>query len=96
MFLKNSGPFFNRRQLRQFSRYISYSWVSLTLSVAHLNDIFVEHTNQSNLNRFLRNIPVLDIFRKSVSLINRYSSDSVMVIDDTILERSGRHIEGAS
>ena len=63
--------------------------------MAHLNGIFVEHTNQSNLNRFLRNIPVLEIFRKSVSLINRYSSDSVLVIDDTILERNGKHIEGA-
>ena len=89
-------PLFDRRQLRQFSRYITSSWVSPTRSVAHLNGIFVEHTNQSNLNRFLRNIPLLEIFRKSVSLINRYSSDSLMVIDDTILERNGRHIDGAS
>ena len=29
-------------------------------------------------------------------MINRYSSDSVLVIDDTILERNGRHIERAS
>ena len=86
---------FDRRQFRQFSRYISSSWVSPTRSAAHLNGIFLEHTNQSNLNRFLRNIPVQEIFRKSVSLINRYSSDSVLAIDDTILERSGKHIEGA-
>ena len=84
-------PIFDRRQFRQFSRYISSSWVSPTRSVAHLNGIFMEHTNQSNLNRFLRNIPVLEIFRKSVSLTNRYSSDPVLVIDDTILERSGRN-----
>ena len=88
-------PLFDRRQFRQFSRYISSSWVSPTRSVAHLNGIFMEHTNQSNLNRFLRNIPVLEIFRKSVSLINRYSSDSIMVIDDTILHRKGKHIEGS-
>ena len=66
-----------------------------TRSVAHLNGIFVEHTNQSNLNRFLRHMPALGIFRKSVDLINRYSSDPVMVIDDTILQRSGKHIDGA-
>ena len=48
-----------------------------------------------NLNRFLRNIPVLEIFRKSADLINRHSSDSLMVIDDTILERNGRHIDDA-
>ena len=88
-------PLFDRRQFRQFSRYISSSWVSPTRSVAHMNGIFLEHTNQSNLNRFLRNIPVLEIFRKSADLINRYSSDSLMVIDDTILERNGRHIDGA-
>ena len=89
-------PLFDRRQFRQLSRYITSSWISPTRSVAHLNGIFMEHTNQSNLNRFLRNIPVLEIFRKSVSMINRYSSDSVLVIDDTILERNGRYIEGAS
>ena len=59
---------------RQFSRYISSSRVSPTRSAVHLNGIFPGHTNQSNLNRFLRNIPVQEIFRKSVSLINRYSS----------------------
>ena len=64
--------------------------------MAHLNGIFMEHTNQSSPNIFLRNIPVLEIFRKSVDLINRYSSDSLMVIDDTILERNGRHIDGSS
>ena len=89
-------PLFDRRQFRQFSRYITSSWVSPTRSVAHLNGIFMEHTNQSSLNRFLRNIPVLEIFRKSVDLINRYSSDSLMVIDDTILENNGRHIDGSS
>ena len=88
-------PLFDRRQFRQFSRYISSSWVSPTRSVAHLNGIFMEHTNQSNLNRFLRNIPVLEIFRKSVSLINRYSSDSALVIDDTILHRKGKRIDGS-
>ena len=79
---------FDRGQFRQFSRYISSSWVSPTRSAAYLNGKFLEHTNQSNLNRFLRNIPVQEIFRKSVSLINRYSSDSVLAIDDTILERN--------
>ena len=75
--------------------YISSSWVSPTRSASHLNGIFLEQTNESNLNRFLGNIPLQAIFRNSVSLINRYSSDSVLAIDDTILERSGKHIEDA-
>lgn len=88
-------PLFDRRQFRQFCRYISSPWISPTRSVAHLNGVFMEHTNQSNLNRFLRNIPILEIFRKSVSMINRYSSDSVLVIDDTILHRKGKYIDGS-
>ncbi|MHB1811362.1 MAG: hypothetical protein ACYCPR_02985 [Thermoplasmataceae archaeon] len=39
-------------------------------------------------------IPVLDISRKSCVLINRYSSNSLMVIDDPILQRKGKHSEG--
>ena len=61
----------------------------------HLNGIPVEHTNQSNLNRFLRNMDTLEIFRKSVDLINRYCSDPVMILDDTVLHRSGKHVQGA-
>ena len=86
---------FDRRQFNHFSRYITASWVSPTRSVAHLNGISVQHGNQSNLNRFLRSIDTLEIFRKSVDLVNRYCTDPVLVLDDTILQRSGKHIEGA-
>jgi len=41
-------PLFDRRPFRQFSRYISSSWVSSTRSFVNLNGIFLEHTNQSN------------------------------------------------
>ena len=93
--LNEFRPLFNRRSYRQFCRYITALWATPTRSVAHLNGNSVEHTNQSNLNRFLRNIPTLQIFGKSVDLINRYASDPVMIIDDTILARSGKHIDGA-
>jgi hypothetical protein len=78
-------PMFIRRHYRQFCRYITASWTSPTRSVAHLNGISVEHTNQSNLN-------TLDIFHKSVELINRHCTDPVLVLDDTVLQRSGKHI----
>ena len=76
----------NRRYYRQFCRYISASWASPTRSVAHLNGISVENTNQSNLNRFLMNINTLDMFHKSVELINRHCTDPVLVLDDTVLQ----------
>ncbi len=86
---------FDRRQFRQFSRYIASRWASPTRSVTHLNGVFMEHTDQSNLNRCLRNIPALDIFRKSCDLIKRNSSDPILVLDGTILHRNGKHIQGA-
>ena len=87
-------PMFDRRQYRQFCRYITASWASPTRSVAHLNGITVEHTKQGNLNRFVRNLNTMDIFHRSVELINRYCTDPVLVLDDTVLQRSGKHIEG--
>ena len=88
-------PLFGRRQFRQFCRYIVSGIASSTRSSAHLNGIFVEHTNQSNLNRFLRNIPADGIFNISCSLINRNCTAPVLALDDTILQRNGKHIDGA-
>jgi hypothetical protein len=56
--------------------------------VAHLNGIHIEHPNQSNLN-------MLDVFRKSVDLINRNSTHPILVLYDTVLQRSGKHIQGS-
>jgi hypothetical protein len=90
--LAEFSPMFDHRQYRQFCRYITCSWASPTRSVAHLNSTSVEHTNQGNLNGFLRSIDTLEIFRKSVDLINRYCTDPVLVLDDTVLQRSGKHV----
>ena len=90
--LEEFRSMFNRRSYRQFCRYVTSSWVSPTRSIAHLNGVFIDHTDQSNLNRFIRNVDSLGIFRKSVELINRFSTDPVMVIDDTVPQRSGKHI----
>ena len=40
-------PMFDRRQYRQFCRYMTASWVSPTISVAHLNEIWAEHMKTS-------------------------------------------------
>lgn len=61
-------PMFVHTKYRQFCRYITSSWVSPTRSVAYLNGISVEHSNQTNLNRFLRNVNTPDMFLKSAEL----------------------------
>ena len=85
------------RQFRHFSELISALNNSEKRSVAHLNSIVSDHVNQSNMNRFL--VSKFDkeaIFRKTIDLINSVEKDGVLAIDDTIVEKTGKHIEGAS
>ena len=82
-------PLFRRRPFRQFCMYIASEIASATRSSAHLKGIFVEHTNQSNLNGFLRNISVEKIFNLSFS-------DLIPPSNDAILQRNGKHIDGAT
>ena len=86
---------FWRGQFREFSR-IHHILMGIANPFIYAPERHIHGTHKPvNLNRFLRNIPVLEIFRKSESLINRYSWDSVLVIDDTILHRKGKHIDGS-
>jgi|YelNatPaOPRAMG01_1025707.scaffolds.fasta_scaffold50354_3 hypothetical protein len=85
------------RQFRHFSELISALNNSEKRSVAHLNSIISDHVNQSNMNRFL--VSKFDkeaIFRKTIDLINSVEKDGVLAIDDTIVEKTGKHIEGAN
>ena len=85
------------RQFRHFSELISALNISEKRSVAHLNSIVSDHVNQSNMNRFLESKFDRElIFRRNIDLINSIEKDGVLAIDDTIVEKTGKHIEGTS
>lgn len=70
--------------------------ISNSRSIVHLNGINIDHTNQSNLNRFIKSkYDEKGMFKKMCEIVNSVEEDTVLVIDDTIIERSGRKIEGA-
>ena len=91
------SAFHEIRQFRHFSELISALNISEKRSVAHLNSIVSDHVNQSNMNRFLESKFDRElIFRRNIDLINSIEKDGVLAIDDTIVEKTGKHIEGTS
>ncbi|MGC9074083.1 MAG: hypothetical protein ACP5H0_08015 [Caldisericum sp.] len=90
-------PYFKSyRGFKQFKNLANAMVISDSRSVAHLNGINIDHTNQSNLNRFIRSNYDKDcMFNKVCEIVNSVEEDTVLVIDDTIIDRSGRKIEGA-
>ena len=81
------------RQFRHFSELISALNISEKRSIAHLNSIMSDHVNQSNINRFLASkFDKEAIFRRNIDLINSIENDGVLAIDDTIVEKTCKHI----
>lgn len=88
-----SEAFNNTRQFEQFRKLITSMATSSSGSVAHLNGIHIDHTDQSNLNRFVSsNYDPNAIFKKQCELINSVEKDGILVIDDTIIEKTGKNI----
>ena len=85
------------RQFMHFSEIVTAVNVSNKRSVAHLNSLIPNHTNQSSMNRFLQSgMGTENIFRTTIGLINSIEKGGILAIDDTILEKTGKHIEGTS
>ncbi|MGC8496702.1 MAG: transposase, partial [Thermoplasmata archaeon] len=90
-------PYFKSyRGFNQFKNLANAMVVSNSRSVVHLNGININHTNQSNMNRFIiSKYNENGMFNKMCEIVNRVEEDTVLVIDDTIIERHGKKIEGA-
>ena len=61
-----------------------------------MNGLFTEHTNQSNLNRFITksNWDVDELNKKRFKIINEIEGDGAVIIDDYIVEKYGEEIYG--
>lgn len=91
---------FYKRSYELFVRYITGLFVSENKTVDGLNSIFVQKTDQSNVNRLLTEYPWLktDFHDEIKQLFSRHrvgSSFSFFILDDTLLEKVGKHIESA-
>ena len=91
---------FYSRSFELFARYVTGLLLSENKTVDGLNSVFVEKTDQSNMNRLLTEYPWLkaNFLAELLLLFKQHkvmSSFSFFVIDDTLLEKVGKHIESA-
>ncbi len=84
------------RQFRHFKEIINALNTTNKRSIAHLNSVIIDHVNQSNMNRFLSSRIETDLmFTKTVEQINSIENDGIIVIYDTIVEKTVTNIEAA-
>ena len=91
---------FYSRSFDLFVRYITGLLLSENKTVDGLNAVFVEKTDQSNLNRLLTEYPwhKADFVDELCMLFKKHripSSFSFFLLDDTLLEKVGKHMESA-
>ena len=101
--LPRFSSIFNKAQLRHFGEYLTGLMVSPNKTVTGINSRFLDHTDQSSKNHFLTEA---DWDEKSVTderLLmvkeqcgKRRITDGLLVIDDSLAHKSGKHIEGAN
>ena len=88
--------FKQKRQLLQFKRLITGFGIAEKHTIAHMNGLFTNHTNQSNLNRFITNSDwdQSEMNRIKMCMINKIEKDGIVILDDYIVEKSGKEIFG--
>ena len=101
--LPRFSSIFNKAQLRHFGEYLTGLMVSGNKTVTGINSQFLDHTDQSSKNHFLTEA---DWDEKSVTderlrmvkekCGKRRITDGLLVIDDSLAHKSGKHIEGAN
>lgn len=99
--LKHFEEFFSKPQLEHFAQYLTGLIVSENRTVQGINDSFICHKDQSNLNRFLTEAEWSEerVEQKRVELIKQElrgmsTKHGALYLDDTILHKErGKKIE---
>lgn len=93
---------FTDPQLRHLLEYLTGLLVGPNRTVQGINDRFLGHADQSNKNRFLTASPWSEEELQRIRfqgvakhLAGLSTKSCYLIIDDTLLEKTGRHIEGA-
>jgi len=94
---------FNKAQLRHFGEYLTGLMVSENKTVTGINSQFLDHTDQSAKNHFLTEAKWDDksVTEERLRMVKEHCTkqkitDGLLVIDDTLAHKSGKHIEAAS
>jgi hypothetical protein len=102
-FLPKVKEDFSKPQKKQFARYLTGLMVCDKKNVTAINNAFVGHNDQSALNNWLTDSPWsdedLDKARKEFAkeeLDAKNIKHAVLIVDDTINHKSGKHIEGVN
>lgn len=94
--LKHFEEFFSKPQLEHFAQYLTGLIVSDNRTVQGINDAFVFHKDQSNLNRFITEAEWSEekVEQRRIELIKHElkgmsAKNGVLYLDDTILHKRG-------
>lgn len=104
--MRKFRPLFSRSQFRHFCRYIVGLIASDRKRIRRIASFCADRVDQSNLNRFMHSGSIDDssIHSKMMELVwhdvKRSKSAGrlkvYLIIDDSLLEKFGRHIDGTS
>ena len=102
-FLPKTKQNFSKPQLENFAKYLTGLMVCEKKNVTAINNAFVGHKDQSALNNWLTDSPwsdeELDKARKGLAkeeLDTKNIKHAVLILDDTLNHKSGKHIEGVN
>ena len=82
--------------MTQFKRLMTGFVMGEKHTIAHMNGLFVYHTNQSNLNRFVTqsNWNPIEMNRIKIKMINQVERNGIVALDDYIVEKYGKKMFG--
>ena len=91
---------FNKCQMRHFAEYLTGLLISKKKNISSMNSQFLNHTDQSAKNHFLTDANWDDnqLTRERIELVkeqcNKHNvTDGILVIDDSITHKTGKHID---
>ena len=94
---------FSRPQLSHFAQYLTGLIVCERSNIKQINDSFIGHRQYSNKDRFMTEVswPEEQVDLRRLELLKNYigplnPDKGILAIDDTLLEKSGKHIAEVS
>ena len=101
--LPRFSSIFNKAQLRHFGEYLTGLIVSENKTVTGINTQFIDHTDQSSKNHFLTEAEWDEnsVTHERLCIVKEKCekhriTDGLVIIDDSLAHKSGKHIEAAN